>query len=99
MNATTAHTGSPAAVPDNRGQVKALFVAVEGPTGAGKTTLAARLAPVLAAVVTLDPFDAVPSLPELLASDAPDGALAVQVELTMLAHRLAQLRRIACHLP
>jgi len=37
-----------------------IFIAVEGPTGAGKTTLAAQLAAALHADTILDPFDANP---------------------------------------
>jgi deoxyguanosine kinase len=76
------------------GRSRPLFVAVKGPTGVGKTTLAELLAPALGAQAMLDPFDAIPDLPVMLASDRPDSALALQVELAFLAHRIAQLRRI-----
>lgn len=71
------------------------FVAIEGPTGVGKTTLAGRLAPALDAILMLDPFEENPFLPQLLA-DPKDGdpELVLRVELTFLALRIAQLRRI-----
>jgi hypothetical protein len=72
-----------------------VYVAVEGPTGAGKTTLAERLAAVLNAVVVLDPFEANPFLTRLLTSAQPAAALALRVELTFLALRVAQLREVA----
>jgi deoxyadenosine/deoxycytidine kinase len=79
----------------HRGGVAA-FVAIEGPTGAGKTTLATRLAAVLDAVPMLDPFEQNPFLPRLLAGGAPaeEPELALRVELTFLSLRIAQLRRI-----
>ena len=71
------------------------FLAVEGPTGVGKTTLATRLAAELGAAAVYDPFDANPFLSLLLASDQRDPALALRVELTFFALRVAQLREIA----
>jgi deoxyguanosine kinase len=75
--------------------MSATFIAIEGPTGVGKTTLATRLASVLDVTVMLDPFEENPFLPQLLGG-APglDGELALRVELTFLALRVAQLRRI-----
>jgi deoxyadenosine/deoxycytidine kinase len=71
------------------------YVAVEGPTGVGKTTLAGRLAAVLDATVVLDPFEANPFLPALLiAGPAATPEQSLRVELTFLALRVAQLRQI-----
>jgi deoxyadenosine/deoxycytidine kinase len=75
--------------------MKGRFVAIEGPTGVGKTTLATRLSVVLDAVAVLDPFDANPFLPRLMADGlAAPPELALQVELTFVALRVAQLRQI-----
>ncbi|MDG4833784.1 deoxynucleoside kinase [Solwaraspora sp. WMMD1047] len=74
--------------------MKGLYIAVEGPTGVGKTTLASRLAAELGATVVYDPFDANPFLPQMLAADRSDGS-ALRVELTFVALRVAQLRYIA----
>lgn len=71
------------------------FIAVEGPTGVGKTTLTARLAAVLGATAIFDPFEANPFLPQLLIDKRPAVALALRVELTFFALRVAQLREIA----
>jgi hypothetical protein len=46
-------------------------VAIEGPTGVGKTTLTARFATVLDAEAVLDPFKANPFLAPLLTSSSP----------------------------
>ena len=73
-----------------------VLVAIEGPTGVGKTTLAARLAAALRATLVLDPFTDNPFLPALLARGSQatrDEAL--RVELTFLALRVAQLRSVA----
>jgi len=75
--------------------VSGRFIAVEGPTGVGKTTLTGRLAPWLGAVAVYDPFDSNPFLVPLLAADRSDEAMALRVELTFLALRVAQLREIA----
>lgn len=75
--------------------MNAIFCAVEGPTGVGKTTLAARLAAELGAAGVYDPFDANPFLAQLLACEQPSEALTLRVELTFLALRIAQLREIA----
>jgi deoxyadenosine/deoxycytidine kinase len=69
-------------------------VAVEGPTGVGKTTLATRLAAALDAVAVLDPYESNQLLPQF-AAGGPNLALALQVELTFVALRVAQLRQIA----
>jgi NADPH:quinone reductase-like Zn-dependent oxidoreductase/deoxyadenosine/deoxycytidine kinase len=71
------------------------YLAIEGPTGAGKTTLARRLAPLLAAEISLDPFDANPFLAAMAGGtrrQAPGSALAS--EMTFLALRVAELRGI-----
>lgn len=73
-----------------------VLVAIEGPTGVGKTTLAARLAAALRATLVLDPFADNPFLPAMLARGSQatrDEAL--RVELTFLALRVAQLRGVA----
>jgi len=72
----------------------ALFVAVEGPTGAGKSTLAGRLATALDAILVSDPFEDNPFLALLLTSIQPTEALALRVEVTFLALRVAQLRQV-----
>lgn len=73
--------------------MRAAFIAIEGPTGVGKSTLATRLAPVLCADLVLDPFHENPFLPQLDAQhDDPESAL--RVELTFVALRIAQLRHI-----
>ncbi|MGH3327942.1 MAG: deoxynucleoside kinase [Streptomycetales bacterium] len=72
-----------------------MFIAVEGPTGVGKTTLAAHLAAALDGKAAFDPFELNPFLPQLLAAGETAGAeLALRVELTFFALRVAQLRRI-----
>jgi deoxyguanosine kinase len=71
-----------------------LFVAVEGVTGVGKTTLARKLTRALHGTLVLDPFDANPFLERLLRSERPDNASALRVELTFVALRIAQLREI-----
>jgi deoxyadenosine/deoxycytidine kinase len=75
--------------------MSATFIAIEGPTGVGKTTLATRLASAFDVTVMLDPFEDNPFLPQLQGG-APDrnAELALRVELTFLALRVAQLRRI-----
>jgi deoxyadenosine/deoxycytidine kinase len=75
--------------------MRSVFIAIEGPTGVGKTTVARRLAPVLDAVLMLDPIEENPFFPKLLADPGGgDSELALRVELTFLALRIAQLRRI-----
>ena len=71
-----------------------MFVAVEGPTGVGKTTLAARLAIALDSIAVFDPFNENPFLPRLLTAGSADEPLALRVELTFLALRVAQLREV-----
>lgn len=72
-----------------------IFVAVEGPTGVGKTTLAAKLAERLEAIAKFDPFEDNPFLAPFLVSEPSDEPQALEVELTFLALRVSQLRRIA----
>jgi deoxyadenosine/deoxycytidine kinase len=71
------------------------FIAVEGPTGVGKTTLATRLGAVLDATVLVDPFEENPFLQALTAAGpkAPP-ELALRAELTFLALRVGQLRQV-----
>jgi deoxyguanosine kinase len=71
------------------------FIAIEGPTGVGKTTLATRLAMRLDATAVLDPFEDNPFLPQLLTSAHPSAETALRVELTFVALRVAQLRQVA----
>jgi deoxyguanosine kinase len=75
--------------------MRGVYVAIEGATGVGKTTLAERLALPLDATAVLDPFGANPFLPQLLASGQPTQAQALRVELTFFALRVAQLHDIA----
>lgn len=75
--------------------MRSILIAVEGPTGIGKTTVARRIAPMLDAELVLDPFEDNPFLPQLPADPRTGGSeLALQVELTFLALRVAQLRRV-----
>lgn len=74
---------------------RGLFVAIDGPTGVGKTTLATFLAHRLDAAVFFDPFEDNPFLPDAYsAGRTPAPELALRVELTFLALRLAQLRHL-----
>jgi deoxyguanosine kinase len=78
--------------------VNGFFVAIEGPTGVGKTTLAGRLATALGARPSFDPFDANPFLEQLLTATRVDEPLALRVELTFFALRVAHLHEIAVRL-
>lgn len=71
------------------------FVAIEGPTGVGKSTLAAFLGHRLNANIFFDPFEANPFLSEWHSIGRASPELALRVELTFLGLRLAQLRHIA----
>ncbi|MDG4800507.1 deoxynucleoside kinase [Micromonospora sp. WMMD980] len=72
-----------------------MFITLAGPTGVGKTTLARRIAERLRAQLMLDPFADNPFLPQLYEhADIPQTPLALQVELTFMALRVAQLRQI-----
>src|SRR6266567_4710999 len=71
------------------------YLAIEGATGVGKTTLAERLAPALSAVLFLDPFERNPFLTQLDRRGADDWLAA---ELTFLGLRIAQLRQIEANL-
>lgn len=75
----------------------AWFVAIEGPTGVGKTTLVRRLAPWLEADPVFDPFESNPFLALLFAADTPAAARrwGLVTELTFLGLRVNQLRDIA----
>lgn len=74
---------------------RGVFVAIEGPTGVGKTTLAAFLAHRLNASVFFDPFEDNPFLNDAYAAGrTPSVELGLRVELTFLALRLAQLRHL-----
>ncbi len=67
------------------------YIAVEGLIGAGKTTLAKRLAQDLGARIVLEEFDENPFLPRFY--EEPD-RYAFSVELSFLAQRYHQLKRI-----
>lgn len=72
-----------------------LFIAIEGPTGVGKSTLAAFLGHRLNGEIVFDPFEANPFLPELYAAKhVATAEVALRVELTFLALRVAQLRHV-----
>jgi deoxyguanosine kinase len=75
-----------------------MFIAIEGPTGVGKTTLAAHLAPALNACTMLDPFDANPFFREWVTAAHPRAELVLRAELMFVALRVAQLREIASQL-
>jgi deoxyguanosine kinase len=76
------------------------FIAVEGPTGVGKTTLVNRLSGLVDATAFLDRFDANPFLAPLYAASTPQeaGALGLLTELTFVALRVVQLREIRSQL-
>ncbi len=72
------------------------FVAIEGATGCGKSTLARRLAGPLDAQVSSDPFDRNPFLVQLAGTvDGRGEDIALVTELTFLALRVGELRRIS----
>jgi deoxyadenosine/deoxycytidine kinase len=71
-----------------------LFIAIEGTTGVGNSTLAAFLAHRLNAGIFFGPFEANPFLPELYAAGhlaSPE--LALRVELTIKELHLNELSR------
>jgi deoxyadenosine/deoxycytidine kinase len=76
------------------------FIAVEGPTGVGKSTLVRRLPSWLSADPIFDPFDANPFFGATHESSGGTTAArsALPAELTFLALRIAQLREIAAML-
>jgi deoxyguanosine kinase len=75
------------------------FIAVEGPTGVGKTTLVNRLSGLVDATAFLDQFDANPFLAPLYAATPQEAAaLGLLTELTFVALRVAQLREIRSQL-
>lgn len=71
------------------------FVAIEGPTGAGKTTLALRLHARMGGRLLLDPFERNPFLAEAARHPEPDPVLQLLVEATFLFLRVGQLRELA----
>src|SRR5260370_40235519 len=74
----------------------AMFAAIEGATGAGKTTLATRLAERLGAAGALDPFDQNPFLPGYpLTAHEPRDRVALPVGMGFLALRAGALRCLA----
>lgn len=78
---------------------KAMFIAIEGATGAGKTTLATRLSEQFGASVALDPFDQNSFLPGYYrASPGQRAPAALPMEMTFLALRVGALRGIARNL-
>ncbi|RZU46574.1 deoxyadenosine/deoxycytidine kinase [Krasilnikovia cinnamomea] len=74
-----------------------IYIAIEGPTGVGKSTLAAALARAMDGELLADPFTVNPYLEALLTGD-PTPELPVLVELTFVALRVAQLRAAAATL-
>ena len=85
--------------PASRPTIPGWYIAVEGATGVGKTTLAERLAPVLSAVFFRDPFDRNPFLAPREGIPAGSGEdLTLAAELTFLALRIGELRCIAAAL-
>jgi deoxyadenosine/deoxycytidine kinase len=74
----------------------AIFIAIEGATGAGKTTLATRLSEQLGASVALDPFDQNPFLPGYYqAAPGQRASVALPMEMSFLAFWVGALRGIA----
>lgn len=75
------------------------FVAVEGATGVGKTTLVRRLSDLIGARSFFDPFESNPFLSQLYSAGPREATgLALVTELTFLALRVVQLRNIQAHL-
>lgn len=74
----------------------AMFTAIEGATGVGKTTLATRLSEQLGVSVALDPFDQNPFLSGYYRT-APGqrASAALPMEMSFLALRVGALRGIA----
>jgi deoxyguanosine kinase len=72
------------------------FLAIEGPTGAGKSTLVRRLSRWLDVQLMFDPFEANPFLSMPYTGDQGDSmrGLDLATELTFLALRITQLREI-----
>ena len=74
----------------------AIFIAIEGATGVGKTTLATRLADRLGAAAALDPFDLNPFLAGYWqAAPRQRDQVALPIEMSFLALRVGALRGIA----
>lgn len=75
------------------------FIALEGATGVGKTTLVRRLCRLLGAQPFYDPYEDNPFLSRLYTANAQEEeALAVLTELGFLALRVVQLRKIRAYL-
>lgn len=75
------------------------FIALEGATGVGKTTLVRRLCHLFGAQPFFDPYEDNPFLSRLYAAtDQEREELAVLTELGFLALRVVQLRKIRAHL-
>jgi deoxyguanosine kinase len=74
-----------------------VFIAIEGATGAGKTTVATRLAQRLGAAAALDPFEQNPFLPRYCQAGAQQSRdlAALPMEMSFLALRVGALRGIA----
>ncbi len=79
---------------------RGFFIAVEGPTGAGKTTLVRRLPASLDAQPVFDPFEDNPFLAARYQASRGQAieSLAVLTELTFLALRVTQLREVGAAL-
>lgn len=80
-------------------QGPAVYIAVDGATGVGKTTLASKLSARLGGALALDPFDRNPFLTEYChGTPAQRAAVALPMEMAFLALRVGALRGIARHL-
>ncbi|HUY47902.1 MAG TPA: deoxynucleoside kinase [Streptosporangiaceae bacterium] len=73
-----------------------VYIAIEGATGVGKTTLATKLSTLLGSTLVLDPFDRNPFLTEYCeGTPAQRETVALPMEMAFLSLRVDALRGIA----
>lgn len=84
-----------AKTPALRYPIHSMYIAIEGVIGAGKTTLARLLQPVLSAQVVLEEFDANPFLGDFYSDRA---RFAFQTQIFFLLSRYRQLQEVAASL-